>query len=106
MKNRNLFPAKNEEFVRLRMKDAIATTILEELFANNYAEFAWAPHDFHYNRQRCMAGYGHPDDPRTMHMASFNSIYFFLNFFFIGKHKYKEHYLKRVGDSSRMTTVQ
>jgi hypothetical protein len=45
-----MFPAKNEEFVRLRMKDAIATTVMEELFANNYAEFAWAPHDFHYNR--------------------------------------------------------
>lgn len=45
-----MFPAKNEEFVRLRMKDAIASTVMEELFANNYAEFAWAPHDFHYNR--------------------------------------------------------
>lgn len=48
--HRNMFPAKNEEFVRLRMKDAIATTVLEELSFNNYAEFAWAPHDFHYNR--------------------------------------------------------
>lgn len=45
-----MFPAKNEEFVRLRMKDAIASTVMEELSFNNYAEFAWAPHDFHYNR--------------------------------------------------------
>ena len=70
---RNLFPAKNEEFVRLRMKDAIASTVQEELFGNQFAEFGWAPHDFHYNRRRCMAGYSHPDDPRTMHMGSFNS---------------------------------
>ena len=47
---RNLFPAKNEEFVRLRMKDAIASTVMEELSGNQYAEFGWAPHDFHYNR--------------------------------------------------------
>lgn len=71
---RNLFPAKNEEFVRLRMKDAIASTVMEELSGNQYAEFGWAPHDFHYNRHRCIAGYGHPDDPRTMHMGSFNSM--------------------------------
>lgn len=32
--NRNLFPAKNEEFVRLRMKDAIASTVHEEVFGN------------------------------------------------------------------------
>jgi len=47
--NRNLFPAKNEEFVRLRMKDAIASTVHEEVFGNQFAEFAWAPHDFHYS---------------------------------------------------------
>ncbi|CAK79103.1 unnamed protein product (macronuclear) [Paramecium tetraurelia] len=92
--DRNMFPAKNEEFVRLRMKNAIATTVLEEQFAKKNAEFALAPHDFHYNRQRCMAGYVHPDDQRTMHMASFNR-----------KHKYKEHYLMRIGESRRMTTV-
>jgi hypothetical protein len=46
----SMFPAKNEEFVRLRMKDAIASTVQEELFGNQYAEFGWAPHDFHYNR--------------------------------------------------------
>lgn len=55
------------------MKDAIASTVHEELFGNQFAEFGWAPHDFHYNRRRCMAGYSHPDDPRTMHMGSFNS---------------------------------
>jgi hypothetical protein len=82
-----MFPAKNEEFVRLRMKDAIASTVQEELFGNQYSEFGWAPHDFHYNRSRCMSGYSHPDDPRTMHMATFNR-----------KHKYKEHYLKTVGE--------
>lgn len=69
------------------MKDACGSTVLEELYGNQYSEFGWTPHDFHYNRKRGMSGYSHPDDPRQMHTSTFNR-----------KHKYKEHYMKRVGD--------
>ena len=69
----NQFPAKNEEMVRLRMKDALASTVYEESFGNQFSEFGWTPHAFHYNRMRCMTGYAHPDDPRTINMGTFNS---------------------------------
>jgi hypothetical protein len=32
-------------------------------------------------------GYGHPDDPRLLHMSTFNRA-----------HKYKEHYMGKVGE--------
>ena len=70
---------KNDEVVRLRMKDALATVTLEETMGNNFAEWAYTPHLFSYNRARNLSGYMHPDDPRTMHMNSFNR-----------KNKYKE----------------
>ena len=41
-----------------------------------------------------MWGYIHPDDPRVIHTTSFNR-----------KHKYKEHYIQRVGESHHMTQV-
>ena len=77
-KNRNHFPAKNEEMVRLRLKDALASTVYEESFGNQFSEFGWTPHAFHYNRMRCMTGYANPDDPRTINMGTFNSIIYKL----------------------------
>ena len=56
------------------MKDALASTVYEESFGNQFSEFGWTPHAFHYNRMRCMTGYAHPDDPRTINMGTFNSI--------------------------------
>jgi len=49
----------------MRMKDAIGTVIMEEVYGNQYAEWAWGPHDFHYNRLRGITGYRNPDDPRV-----------------------------------------
>jgi hypothetical protein len=56
---------KNEEITRQRMKDAIGTVIVEELYGVQYGEWGWGPHDFHYNRLRGMHGYKMPDDPRV-----------------------------------------
>lgn len=56
---------KNEEKTRHRMKDAIASVINEECYGMQYAEWAWGPHDFHYNRLRGLVGYRNPDDPRV-----------------------------------------
>jgi len=74
------------------MKDALASTIYEELGGTDWAEWGWLPHDFAYNRQRAMMGYLNPDDPRAMHMAGLNR-----------KHRYVEHYLEKVGDQHHMT---
>ncbi len=54
-----------------------------------WAEFAWGPHDMHYNRLRGSMGYKNPDDLRSMHMATFNR-----------KHKYKEHYITETHENS------
>lgn len=78
---------ENEEQTRMRMKDAIGTCIMEEVYGMQYAEAAWNPHDFHYNRLRGSFGYQHPDDPRVMHMSTFNRA-----------HKYKEHYMGKAGE--------
>lgn len=82
---------KNGATVRLRMRDCIGSTVMEELWGQQYMEIAFSPHDFAYQRRRGIIGYSHPDDPRIMHMATFNR-----------KHKYKEHYMERVGDSNHM----
>jgi len=39
------------------MKDALASTTWEELGGSDWAEWSWAPHDFHYSRMRGLAGY-------------------------------------------------
>ena len=69
------------------MKDALATITLEETFGNQFAEWAYTPHLFAYQRARAMKGYMHPDDPRIMHFASFNR-----------RNKYKEVLTNRIGD--------
>jgi len=85
---------KNGEQVRLRMRDCIATTVLEELYGMQYMEVGFSPHEFAYQRRRLILGYSHPDDPRIMHFATFNR-----------KHRYREHYYDRVGDMTHMTAV-
>ncbi len=70
------------------MRDALASTVWEELGALEWAEWGWLPHDFAFNRNRGFTGLKHPDDIRAMHHASFNR-----------KNRYKEHYIDRVGDN-------
>ena len=45
-------PLKNDEETRLRMKDYIASAVLEEVYGISWAEWGWLPHDFAYNRVR------------------------------------------------------
>ncbi len=76
----------------MRMRDAIGTTDREEIFGNQFMELIFSPHDFHYQRIRGMMGYSHPDDPRVVHMSTFNR-----------KHKAKEAYIERIGEYGSMT---
>ena len=67
----------------------MSTSILEELLGNAYSEIAYAPHMFHKMRQKFQIGYSNPDEPRLVHMNSFNR-----------KHKYREHYLHKPGNQN------
>ncbi|EAR82265.1 hypothetical protein TTHERM_01230120 (macronuclear) [Tetrahymena thermophila SB210] len=85
-------PLKNDEYSRLRMRDYIASAVLEEIYGIQYGDWTWLPHDFAYNRMRGIQGYMHPDDPRAMCTSTFNR-----------KQKYREHELERAGDYHHMT---
>jgi hypothetical protein len=52
-----------------------------------FAEWGWAPHDYHSIRRRLTQGLSHPDDIRAMAVTTLNR-----------KHRYVEHYLHRAGD--------
>jgi len=43
-----LTPLKNDEYTYLRMKDALASTVWEELGGTDFSEWGWQPHDFVY----------------------------------------------------------
>eukprot|EP01015_Nassula_variabilis_P002748 TRINITY_DN1160_c0_g1_i5.p1 TRINITY_DN1160_c0_g1~~TRINITY_DN1160_c0_g1_i5.p1 ORF type:complete len:233 (+),score=30.11 TRINITY_DN1160_c0_g1_i5:148-846(+) len=81
-------PNKNSQEIRLRMRDAIGSTVAEELYGVQWMEMAYTPHDFANQRARGSSGYSQPDDPRAMHMSTFNR-----------KHRYREHYIKKVGEN-------
>merc|ERR1712170_159806 len=53
---------KNEEELRCRMKDYFASAVYEELWGNQYLEFSYTPHHFHFARKELWSGYSHPDD--------------------------------------------
>jgi hypothetical protein len=56
---------KNGEFERMRMKDALATTVAEEIIGNQFSELIYTPHNFHQKRFQGSQGYINPDDPRV-----------------------------------------
>ena len=78
---------KTGEDERIRMRDAIASTLIEETFGIQIAEWGWMPHDFHSIRRRLSSGLSHPDDVRAMHVSTCNR-----------KHRYVEHYRHKIGD--------
>ena len=78
---------RNGEEERIRMKDAIASTVMEDSVGIQIGEWGWMPHDFHSVRRRLSSGLSHPDDVRAMHMSTCNR-----------KHRYVEHYRHRIGD--------
>jgi hypothetical protein len=78
---------RNGEEERIRMKDAISSTTLEESTGIQVGEWGWNPHDFHSIRRRLSSGLSHPDDVRAMHMSTCNR-----------KHRYVEHYRHKIGN--------
>lgn len=84
-------PVKNGEESRLRMVDYMSSAVAEELWGNNYMEIFMTPHAFHQGRTRLTSGYRHPDSIRSALMTTFNR-----------KHKFREHYMERVGDGPNM----
>ena len=69
------------------MRDALASTLLEDSTGMQIAEFGWMPHDYHSIRKRMSEGLNHPDDVRAMVVSAVNR-----------KHRYVEHYRGKVGD--------
>lgn len=57
---------------RIRMKDAITSSLVEETYGIQIAEWGWMPHDFHSIRRRLSSGLSHPDDMRANYISSFN----------------------------------
>ena len=43
---------RNGEEQRFRIKDALASTLLEDSTGMQYAEWGWLPHDYHSVRRR------------------------------------------------------
>lgn len=77
-----------------RMKDALASTILEDSYGLSVAEWAFLPHDFHAQRTRLTQGLSHPDDVRSMHMSTMNR-----------RNRYVEHYMERAGDHQNSMVI-
>ena len=78
---------KNGEEQRIRMRDVLSSSIVEDTVGMQIAEYGWMPHDYHSIRRRLTEGLSHPDDTRAMQVSSMNR-----------RHRYVEHYRKRIGD--------
>ena len=74
--------------MRIRMRDALASTMTEETMGLQIAEWGWMPHDFHMIRNRIGKGLAHPDDVRAQACTGLNR-----------RDRYVEHYMKRAGDN-------
>jgi hypothetical protein len=77
------------------MRDAMASTVMEDGFGLSLAEWGWSSHDFHSVRHRLGSALSHPDDVRAMHMSSVNR-----------KHRYVEHYRKSIGNDQKNMIVR
>ena len=60
---------KNGEEQRVRMRDALNSTIVEDTFGLQILEWGFAPHSVHHARGKLIEGLAHPDDVRAMHCA-------------------------------------
>ena len=88
-------PLRRQEELRLRMRDYLSSTASEEVWGNQYLEVAYSPHHFKNMREGLLKRYANPDDIRSVFMSTYNR-----------KHKYKEHYMKKVGENmADMTTL-
>lgn len=63
---------KNGEEQRVRMRDALSSTIIEDTLGFQYLEWGFNPHAASQVRGRIAEGLAHPDDVRAMHCAGLN----------------------------------
>lgn len=61
---------KNGDEQRVRMRDALNSTTIEESYGYQFLEWAYSPHQFHYVRHKLLPGHSHPDDIRAMACSS------------------------------------
>jgi hypothetical protein len=72
---------KNGEEQRIRMRDALSSTIVEDSIGFQFFEWGFAPHYTYYVRHKMLEGHAHPDDVRAMACGGINR-----------KNRYVEHY--------------
>lgn len=72
------------------MRDCLASTLIEESYGMQYAEWGFTPHDYHNVRNRIAQGLSHPDDVRAMAVSGLNR-----------KFRYTEHYMKKAGEDQK-----
>ena len=85
---------RNGEFEIGRMRDTLSSAVYEDILGNSVAEYILSPHYFKEFREHMMGLAQNPDDIRIVHFASVNR-----------KHKFKEHFMEKVGDGGSMDRV-
>lgn len=85
---------KNGEEIRNRMRDALASTLIEETIGLQVLEWGFMPHDCQIMRHRLGSGLSHPDDVRAQAMSALNR-----------RNRYREHYMHKVGDEETTKMV-
>jgi hypothetical protein len=72
---------KNGEEQRIRMRDALSSTTLEDSLGFQVLEWGFGPHYTYYVKHKLIEGHAHPDDVRQMACAGLSR-----------KNRYIEHY--------------
>ena len=72
---------KNGEEQRIRVRDAISSTTIEDSLGFQFLEWGFGPHYTYYVRHKLAEGHAHPDDVRAMACSGLNR-----------KNRYVEHY--------------
>ena len=82
---------KNGEEERMRIRDALNSTIIEDTLGYQFLEWGFTPHASYHIRQKLAEGHAHPDDVRAMACATFNR-----------PNRYKDHYNQLHNKQKRM----
>ena len=78
---------KNGEEERVRMRDALSSSIIEDSIGLQYLEWGFNPQYTYYVRHKMAEGLAHPDDVRSMASAGLNRA-----------NRYKEHYKGKINN--------
>jgi hypothetical protein len=63
---------KNGEESKMRLRDAINSTVMEDNYGYQFLEWGFSPHSSFHIRSQIIEGHSHPDDVRAMAAASLN----------------------------------